>query len=108
MSIDVRGNINTHACDGGVSTLTYKPQEKPCSNCGIDPTISYFIKPKHDSNEAYRRLMVVRDTIESFQRDINDAGVYSIPKELVPIYENVISVLNDIEMAELEIVKAGE
>lgn len=82
------------------------------TQCEIDESCSdevdYFIKPKHDSNEAYRRLMVVRDTLESFQRDINDAGVYSIPKGLIPMYEKVKSLLQEIEEAELEIIDMGE
>lgn len=116
MKINVKDNIVNNTKDGTtkdeigkqmiedtIANLPYRPQDK----IEIYHS-SYFLKRTNRTDESYRRLKAVRQTLEQFPKEIELAGTHTANNELMEKYDNVVRLLEQIEQEELEIITMDE
>lgn len=96
MNIDVKESIDIGTIETG------------CENSKGLYTFESFGQSGNETDESYRRLKVVRETIKDFPSKIRDAGTHNMPKNLLLEYGRIISALNAIEQAELLIIESAE
>lgn len=61
----------------------------------------------YNSDEAYKRLAIVRKTLFNFQQDIYRAGTNSMPADTIELYEAAKLIFREIENAEINTIKYG-
>lgn len=100
-TINVKENVNLNDAEVEVVTRTFKEQNKERND-------EFIFSQTYSADAAYDRLKLIRRIMREWKDSINSLDRRDMPYDMIEKYEKMWSIMRDIEIDELAIVRVGE